>query len=255
MTTDNNHFLINVCLVCVNAAGEANLVFRQVQTTQDLYDRGEHHEAAKFMLNWEGYRPVLTFDERSAAWKSMSLASNKAGEHFHAKTFQTFQDVLVGNEAVSGADMVERLAEYLQESHVAGPDSGLSRLKLFVAVSSMGFVDPDMWPTDKVCVICVPEAVELARRKGATVVEVVLEDVGASANLPSFNDLQDAADAAIEAAAEKGLALTEQNAAEEVRAALVTAGFGPTPESFNPILARVIADVQRAQQQTERDRG
>jgi hypothetical protein len=252
MSKKSKTFDIQVCVVCENASGETELVFQGVSTTQDQYDEGEHKDTAKTVAEAKGFEPIVAFDEREPAWAAMNLAGSKAYQEFYARTVETFQSLIVGDNPVNGADLVDNLGHFLRQNVQEVMPSAGANLTLQIAMTTEGFIDQFGNVEDDVRILCSAESIDLASRRGAVLVPVSVDDV--ADGLPTFADLTGAAEDAIDRGKENGFAITDVNAADVIREELDLGGIESPPVSFNPLLVQVMRNVQEAEKSAQRER-
>jgi hypothetical protein len=246
---------VEMGVMAQNANGAPEVFFCRIHCSEQDRDNGEHYERAKQLARDAGYEPMLAFDESDPAWAQIGQA--RFYKDFFHNAFESLQDAFVGGEgrAIGGADTVDLVAEVfggaLQRNQVGAPRS------LYFVMSADGYWDNNEgWCDTAAHVFLSPNPLRFEGMTGScvSVVAVPLEDRDELETLcPQMEEINDAADAALERSRKYGFSIGQDNAAEVMREELKLGGRDDeVPTWLDEFLGAVI--LARAEVESEQQR-
>jgi len=257
---------IRTAVMCRNSEGAPEVVHFEISCTQDQYDKGVHYDQAKALASDQGFAPVMAFDERDPAWKSLAALRTEAeaAQSQEADLHETFFELAVTRmkEAflegyqVECADFVEEMGSVVCVFVEKAADAGHS-FDVFVAHSENGYWDPckglDVF--EPAIVMCKGEAQGLEGH--ATVVKLPLVKLVSDSNsggfcLPPHEDLLEMAEQGIARSVRAGFSISLENAAEVMREEANLLHI-KMPEELAPILEAVILRALEVQRHAMRE--
>lgn len=254
---------IEVGVICRNAAGSPDVHFSVVDGSGAAVASGAHHEEAILNARKAGLEPVLAFDRGSPLWDSLSRKYAGAYKEFTIQAFNRYQELLISDKDVSGADLLDDLSGFLaQQARDLAPAGADMRATvvyadgLFARDCGNGRIS---WSAAFAFLVDEDRAQEAIRSSaaGLVVLRVPLSDISRYWAIPSSGDLSTAADSALELAASGQIQIEPGNAVQVMREELAAVGFINIPAELDPVLLRAMLDRQsetEGQSQNGRER-
>lgn len=245
---------IQVGVMSEDANGAPDVTFHTIECSQEQYDNGDHYDMAKDLAEEDGYEPKIAFDERDPAWRV--IKGNDIYKSLYMNVLNTCQNTFVGDNEVSGADMVSEVGEMLRRHvNVDLPAAG-EDVRFYFTLGPDGYSGNAQDLSD---VYLQTDPEKLADLAPATVVGLTLAQIEQflESGRSEIGDLKDCASDALERSKKYGFTISETNAAEVMREEMrPMSATGPClPTELDPALAAIMLDVAETQSNQARDLG
>ena len=224
---------IEVAVLSDNANGAPEFTFHAIRCSAAAYENGEHYDLAKDEAAAQGYEPRAAFDANDPAWSLVK--EQRAYKKFFRDAFEGLQQAFVGDQACSGADTVDAVAQVFAQQLEALP------VALYMAASRDGFWNNNEgWVADAQLAFISPDSARFLGLTGADVT-VVAMPAGEFDQITEFPTIEEIEDAVVDARArgqKYGFAITAANASEVVGEELAAIG-ATLPRCLNELAAKL----------------
>lgn len=239
---------VEVGVVARNQAGQAEILVCSVPApAPGGPGGGQHLDRACQQVQAMGYQTIAAFDSSEPAFAV--IADGRKYKAFFDDATEALQDAIVPDRECSGADMLSEIDQLFGRHN--------AQEQVYIAFSADGYwSNADGWSAEARWATLFRDRAPLQALQNSGALSIItlaldrLQDVAA---LPTLEDLEAAADAALARARKHQFPIDEANAAEVMSEELALAGASPVAAA-TPMLRSFLLHTQAKEAESQSSR-